>query len=95
MLLHSVANKQIMLTIGRGQHGSTYGGNPVAARVAIASLQVCPTGCLLFVQSCLLCGGKKPAIRAVLFVVWWQKGCFRAVLFVVWCQKAWSVGWCD
>lgn len=29
-----------MLTIGRGQHGSTYGGNPVAARVAIASLQV-------------------------------------------------------
>lgn len=61
MLLHSVANKQIMLTIGRGQHGSTYGGNPVAARVAIASLQVCPTGCLLFVQSCLLCGGKKAA----------------------------------
>ncbi len=31
---------QIMLTIGRGQHGSTYGGNPVAARVAMASLQV-------------------------------------------------------
>ena len=31
---------QIMLTIGRGQHGSTYGGNPVAARVALAALQV-------------------------------------------------------
>lgn len=31
---------QIMLTIGRGQHGSTYGGNPVAARVAQAALQV-------------------------------------------------------
>lgn len=31
---------QIMLTIGRGQHGSTYGGNPIAAKVAIASLQV-------------------------------------------------------
>lgn len=29
-----------MLTIGRGQHGSTYGGNPVAARVALAALQV-------------------------------------------------------
>ena len=29
-----------MLTIGRGQHGSTYGGNPVAARVAQAALQV-------------------------------------------------------
>lgn len=31
---------QIMLTIQRGQHGSTYGGNPVAARVAQAALQV-------------------------------------------------------
>ena len=29
-----------MLTIGRGQHGSTYGGNPVAAKVAVAALQV-------------------------------------------------------
>jgi ornithine--oxo-acid transaminase len=29
-----------MLTIGRGQHGSTYGGNPVAARVARAALEV-------------------------------------------------------
>lgn len=32
--------KQIMLTIGRGQHGSTYGGNPVAAKVAMAALNV-------------------------------------------------------
>lgn len=31
---------QVMLTIGRGQHGSTYGGNPVAARVARAALGV-------------------------------------------------------
>ena len=31
---------QVMLTIGRGQHGSTYGGNPVAARVAKAALEV-------------------------------------------------------
>ena len=30
---------QVMLTIGRGQHGSTYGGNPVAPRVALAPLQ--------------------------------------------------------
>lgn len=29
-----------MLTIGRGQHGSTYGGNPLAAQVATAALQV-------------------------------------------------------
>jgi ornithine--oxo-acid transaminase len=35
-----LADDDVMLTIKRGQHGSTYGGNPVAARVAIASLQV-------------------------------------------------------
>ena len=29
-----------MLTIKRGQHGSTYGGNPVGAKVALAALQV-------------------------------------------------------
>eukprot|EP00878_Enallax_costatus_P009186 GHUV01009603.1.p1 GENE.GHUV01009603.1~~GHUV01009603.1.p1 ORF type:complete len:239 (+),score=40.23 GHUV01009603.1:647-1363(+) len=35
-----LANDDVMLTIGRGEHGSTYGGNPLAARVAMASLQV-------------------------------------------------------
>ncbi len=35
-----LADDEVMLTIGRGQHGSTYGGNPVAARVAMAALQV-------------------------------------------------------
>lgn len=35
---------EIMLTIQRGQHGSTYGGNPVAARVATAALKVRPHG---------------------------------------------------
>ncbi len=30
----------IMLTIKPGEHGSTYGGNPLACRVAIAALQV-------------------------------------------------------
>ncbi len=35
-----LADDEIMLTIQPGQHGSTYGGNPLAARVAIASLQV-------------------------------------------------------
>ena len=29
-----------MLTIAPGEHGSTYGGNPLAARVAIAALEV-------------------------------------------------------
>lgn len=39
-MLTLLATTQIMLTIGRGQHGSTYGGNPIAAKVAQAALQV-------------------------------------------------------
>ena len=35
-----LADDEIMLTIKPGQHGSTFGGNPVAARVAIAALKV-------------------------------------------------------
>jgi ornithine--oxo-acid transaminase len=35
-----LADDEIMLTIRPGEHGSTYGGNPVAARVAIAALEV-------------------------------------------------------
>jgi ornithine--oxo-acid transaminase len=35
-----LANDHIMLTIRPGEHGSTYGGNPLACRVAIESLQV-------------------------------------------------------
>ena len=35
-----LARDEIMLTIGRGEHGSTYGGNPIAARVGIAALSV-------------------------------------------------------
>ena len=35
-----LANDEIMLTIKPGEHGSTFGGNPVAARVAIAALEV-------------------------------------------------------
>ena len=34
------ANDDIMLCIKPGEHGSTFGGNPIAARVAIASLKV-------------------------------------------------------
>ncbi len=29
-----------MLTIKPGEHGSTFGGNPIAAKVAIAALEV-------------------------------------------------------
>lgn len=35
-----LADDYIMLTIKPGQHGSTFGGNPVAAKVAIAALNV-------------------------------------------------------
>ncbi|MCD4768947.1 MAG: ornithine--oxo-acid transaminase [Bacteroidales bacterium] len=35
-----LADDDIMLCINPGQHGSTFGGNPVAARVAIAALKV-------------------------------------------------------
>ncbi|MFM9946982.1 MAG: ornithine--oxo-acid transaminase [Saprospiraceae bacterium] len=35
-----LANDEIMLTIKRGQHGSTYGGNPLACAVAMEALEV-------------------------------------------------------
>ncbi len=35
-----LANDEIMLTIKPGEHGSTYGGNPLACHVAITALQV-------------------------------------------------------
>jgi len=35
-----LTNNDIMLTIKPGEHGSTFGGNPLAASIAIASLEV-------------------------------------------------------
>jgi ornithine--oxo-acid transaminase len=35
-----LCDDEIMLTIKPGQHGSTFGGNPVAAKVAVAALEV-------------------------------------------------------
>ena len=35
-----LANDEIMLTIKPGQHGSTFGGNPLAAKVAVTALEV-------------------------------------------------------
>jgi ornithine--oxo-acid transaminase len=36
----ALADDDIMLTIKPGEHGSTFGGNPLAAKVAIAALEV-------------------------------------------------------
>jgi ornithine--oxo-acid transaminase len=35
-----LADDEIMLTIKPGQHGSTYGGNPLACRIAITALKI-------------------------------------------------------
>ena len=35
-----LADDHIMLCIKPGEHGSTYGGNPLACRVAMAALEV-------------------------------------------------------
>lgn len=35
-----LADDEVMLNIHRGEHGSTYGGNPLACKVAMAALQV-------------------------------------------------------
>jgi ornithine--oxo-acid transaminase len=35
-----LANNEVMMVIKPGQHGSTFGGNPIAARVAVAALDV-------------------------------------------------------
>lgn len=35
-----LADDEIMMTIKPGEHGSTYGGNPLASKIAITSLQV-------------------------------------------------------
>jgi ornithine--oxo-acid transaminase len=35
-----LANDAIMLNIGPGEHGSTFGGNPLACRIAMVALQV-------------------------------------------------------
>lgn len=36
----ALANDEVMLNIKPGQHGSTYGGNPLACRVASEALDV-------------------------------------------------------
>ena len=35
-----LASHEVMLTIKPGQHGSTYGGNPLGCKVAMAAMDV-------------------------------------------------------
>jgi ornithine--oxo-acid transaminase len=35
-----LADNEIMLTLKPGEHGSTYGGNPLASKIAIAALKI-------------------------------------------------------
>ena len=35
-----LADDEIMLTIKPGEHGSTYGGNPLACKIAVTALEV-------------------------------------------------------
>ena len=57
-----LARDEVMLTIHRGEHGSTYGGNPLAAAVGKAALQV----------RVLLCMGDVGQGWDCLTVVTWQ-----------------------
>lgn len=36
-----LADDPVMLVIRPGEHGSTYGGNPLACKIALAALEVC------------------------------------------------------
>ena len=38
----ALANDEVMLSIKPGEHGSTFGGNPLGCKVAMAALQVKP-----------------------------------------------------
>ena len=35
-----LGNDEVILTIKPGQHGSTYGGNPLGCKIAMTALQV-------------------------------------------------------
>ena len=36
-----LADDEVMLQIKPGEHGSTYGGNPIGCKVGMAALKVC------------------------------------------------------
>lgn len=47
----ALANDEVMLTIKPGEHGSTFGGNPLACKVAMAALQVITSISWLFYRA--------------------------------------------
>ncbi len=65
-----LCDDEIMLTIKPGEHGSTYGGNPVACQVAMAALEV--SGKMHFTYHFLVC---LPFIDSSLFIVFFL--CFN------------------
>jgi len=51
-----LSSDEVMLTIKPGQHGSTYGGNPLGCAIAVEALQVPPL---------LLCARRGPMISVL------------------------------
>lgn len=66
-----LANDEVMLTIKPGEHGSTYGGNPLGCKVAIAALEVFTSNTSRF---------------SFLVLFWWNlrvlQGCLLLILSV-------------
>lgn len=65
-----LCDDEIMLTIKPGEHGSTFGGNPIACQVAMAALEV--TIGVHFISSSHVC---------LIFCLWLKTGQRQRCLF--------------
>ena len=90
-----LANNTIMNVIKPGQHGSTFGGNPVAAAVAIAALEVVRDEKLAqnaaYLGEILRTGLKEIASRNPLITLVRGKGLLNAI--VINCDEESSLAW--